>query len=126
GEGAYSSTAIGDHATVAAGAYRATAIGYSAKVLEDAVHGIAIGDRSEARKTHAIAIGSEATATNSQDVALGAGATTETQHTGTFTLDGSTAAGLNSGAAVVSVGAEGKERQIQNVAPGVLSDSSTD
>src|SRR5699024_1362582 len=102
----------GSGAQVGNNAYSSVAVGSNAKVLADAISGVAIG--------------SGATATHHDDVALGAGATTEVQHTGNFTIDGSTAAGLNSGAAVVSVGSAGNERQIQNVAPGVLSSSSTD
>src|SRR5699024_9065707 len=76
--------------------------------------------------SNAVAIGKEAQAYNSGDVALGAGSKTDTQHTGRFSLNNVTVAGLTSGAAVVSVGSGVAERQIQNVAPGVISSSSTD
>lgn len=90
---------------------RSAAVGYDA---------IAVGESS-------IALGASARVQQSNSVALGAGSeANEGQHTGAFTIDGSTAAGLTSGAAVVSIGTAGAERQIQNVAPGVLSATSTD
>ncbi|KVC94952.1 hemagglutinin family protein [Burkholderia ubonensis] len=74
------------------------------------------------------ALGHLAQATNPFDVALGANAITATPNTGTTTLFGITAAGTSTG--VVSVGAASGsmifQRQIQNVAPGVISATSTD
>ena len=109
-------TAIGGNATAGAiaAASDAVAIGGQSKVATGATSGVAIG--------------LAATANSANDVALGAGSVTPTtgQHTGTFTINGSTPGGLTSGAAVVSVGKAGAERQIQNVAPGVLDSTSTD
>ncbi|CAJ7324618.1 hemagglutinin family protein [Burkholderia pseudomallei] len=76
----------------------------------------------------ATALGHLAQAMNPYDVALGANAITAAPNTGTTTLFGITAAGTPTG--VVSVGAASGsmlfQRQIQNVAPGVISASSTD
>ncbi|MFG6892077.1 beta strand repeat-containing protein [Burkholderia pseudomallei] len=74
------------------------------------------------------ALGHLAQAMNPYDVALGANAVTAVPNTGTTTLFGITAAGTPTG--VVSVGAASGsmvfQRQIQNVAPGVISASSMD
>ncbi|VBI28547.1 YadA family autotransporter adhesin [Burkholderia pseudomallei] len=74
------------------------------------------------------ALGHLAQAMNPFDVALGANAVTAVPNTGTTTLFGVSAAGTSTG--VVSVGAASGsmifQRQIQNVAPGVISASSTD
>lgn len=74
------------------------------------------------------ALGHLAQAMNPFDVALGANAITAAPNTGTTTLFGINAAGTSTG--VVSVGAASGsmifQRQIQNVAPGVISASSTD
>jgi autotransporter adhesin len=60
-------------------------------------------------------------------VALGAGSKTAAVNTGTTGMYGATAAGLASAAAgTVSVGSAGAERQVQNVAAGVISATSTD
>ncbi|WWL67611.1 YadA-like family protein [Burkholderia pseudomallei] len=74
------------------------------------------------------ALGHLAQAINPYDVALGANAITSVPNTGTTTLFGIIAAGAPTG--VVSVGAASGsmifQRQIQNVAPGVISATSTD
>lgn len=74
------------------------------------------------------ALGHLAQAMNPFDVALGANAITAVPNTGTTTLFGISAAGTSTG--VVSVGAASGsmifQRQIQNVAPGVISATSTD
>lgn len=124
-----SSVAIG-HSAHATG-YRSIAIGSadSQNAGSDGVSPGALYDAATqtlATGEGAVALGAGAQANNDNDVALGAGSVTAAQNTGTFTIDGSTAAGLNNGAAVVSVGSDGAERQIQNVAPGVLSSNSTD
>jgi trimeric autotransporter adhesin len=87
--------------------------------------GIAIGDTAKASATKGVALGSGATATNANDVALGASSVTTAPHTGTFVLYGGSASGTPA-AGVVSVGVSGGERQITNVAPGVISATSTD
>ncbi|VBF49838.1 beta strand repeat-containing protein [Burkholderia pseudomallei] len=74
------------------------------------------------------ALGHLAQATNPYDVALGANAITATPDNGMTALFGIAAAGTSTG--VVSIGAASGsiifQRQIQNVAPGVISASSTD
>ena len=76
----------------------------------------------------ATALGHLAQAMNPYDVALGANAITAVPNTGTTTLFGISVAGTPTG--VVSVGAASGsmifQRQIQNVAPGVISANSTD
>jgi len=83
---------------------------------------------SQALGTDSVAIGPNAVATNANDVALGSGSQTGTATpTASATIGGTvySFAGTNP-TSVVSVGALGAERQIQNVAAGTLSASSTD
>ena len=89
---------------------------------------ISIGHNSKASAAYSTAIGTNANAAQANSVALGAGSTTSDVHTGDYTLNGSyTAAGLPKVAnGTVSVGSRLRERQIQNVAAGVISSSSTD
>jgi len=88
---------------------------------------LALGDTANASAVNAIAFGSGAAAGNANDVALGAGSITAAAHTGTTALYGGTAAGVAvASSGVLSVGAAGAERQIQNVAAGVISAASTD
>ncbi|WP_218059865.1 ESPR-type extended signal peptide-containing protein [Xanthomonas graminis] len=108
--------------------------------LDDAVKGIqggegvkymhvnSTGADSAASGTDSVAIGSDAVAGNAQDVAIGSGArTAAVTAVGSTTLGGSTYAFAgNTPAGAFSVGAVGAERQIQNVAAGRLSASSTD
>ena len=103
-----------------------TAVGNQARVK--GTYSTAIGVISKAFANSAVALGHDANASHVNSVALGAGSTTADVHTGDYTLNGSyTAAGLPKAAnSVVSVGAAGKERQIQNVAAGVISATSTD
>lgn len=93
----------------------AVAVGPNAKA--DAASSVALGDDSH--------VTSEAAAGS---VAIGKGATAGAAHTGDYRLDGSTDVAGKTGAdtRVVSVGKEGDEAQIQNVAPGVVSATSTD
>ena len=104
-----------------------TAIGSKAKAR--GVNSIAMGSTANSSAENAIAVGNGAAAANANSVALGAGSATSAAHTtGPYTLNGSyTAAGLpNAANGTVSVGSAGKERQIQNVAAGVISATSTD
>lgn len=104
-----------------------TAVGVSANSGSE--RSIAVGYDAAVQGANSMAIGASAKASQANSVALGAGSlANEGQHTGDFVMAGSTAtaAGLNSGAGVVSVGSAGAERQIQNVAPGVISAASTD
>jgi autotransporter adhesin len=82
------------------------------------------GTGSNAVGLDSVAIGAGAVSTLAGDVALGAGSVTAAAHVGQLAFFGGTAAGA--GLSVLSIGASGQERQIQNVAPGVLSAASTD
>ena len=105
---------------------RTVAIG--ANALSSKNNAVSIGGNSKAQDISSVAIGDTATAANANSVALGARSTTSDVHTGAYTLNNSyTAAGLPVAAnGTVSVGSAGKERQIQNVAAGVISATSTD
>ena len=105
---------------------RTVAIG--ANALSSKNNAVSIGGNSKAQDISSVAIGDTATAANANSVALGARSTTSDVHTGDYTLNNSyTAAGLpNAANGTVSVGSAGKERQIQNVAAGVISATSTD
>ncbi|WP_279361090.1 YadA-like family protein [Xanthomonas sacchari] len=108
--------------------------------LDDAVKGIQGGDGvkymrinssggdSAATGTDSLAIGPDAVAGNASDVAIGAGArTAATSAVESTTLGGSSYSFAGSTpAGAFSVGAVGAERQIQNVAAGRLSATSTD
>ena len=89
---------------------------------------IAIGPQARALAANAVALGVGSLSNKDNSVALGAYSATSDIHTGDYTLNNSyTAAGLpNAANGTVSVGAVGKERQIQNVAAGVISATSTD
>ncbi len=88
---------------------------------------LAFGDTATASVAKGVALGTGATATNANDVALGAGSVTTAPNTGVTALYGGTAAGVATGASgVVSVGTSGNERQIQNVAAGRITATSTD
>jgi trimeric autotransporter adhesin len=128
-------TAVGSF-SVASGS-ESSAFGLVAKAT--GANSTAIGLISEARGANSTAIGvgaiangastfaagDGANAVNARDVALGAGSVSAAPHSGAFTLNGGTAAGT-APTSVVSVGAAGAERQIQNVAAGVVSATSTD
>ena len=118
--------AIGDKNTVAAA--RTYAIGNNINVAAGADDALAFGTRAAVGGANTVAIGANANAAQANSVALGAGSATSAAHTGAYTLNGSyTAAGLpNAANGTVSVGSAGKERQIQNVAAGVISATSTD
>ena len=89
---------------------------------------IAIGPQARALAADAVALGLGSLSNHANSVALGAGSVTSAPHTGDYTLNNSyTAAGLpNAANGTVSVGYKDKERQIQNVAAGVISKTSTD
>ena len=88
----------------------------------------AVGSDARALADDSVALGDHAIANNANSVAIGTRSATSDIHTGDYTLNGSyTAAGLPVAAnGTVSVGSAGKERQIQNVAAGVISATSTD
>ena len=121
------SVAIGDTNTVTSD--RTYAIGNNINVAAGADDSLAFGTRAAVGAANTVAIGANANAAQANSVALGAGSATSAAHaTGPYTLNGSyTAAGLPDAAnGTVSVGSAGKERQIQNVAAGVISATSTD
>ena len=95
----------------------------------------AVGAGSQATGAEAMAIGVDAQATNDQSVALGSNSKTGDVHTGDtakqVSFDGGKTTQQFAGIAsadngTVSVGSVGKERQIQNVAAGDITASSTD
>ena len=93
----------------------------------------ALGNDAQATARNTLALGTEAKSTIENSVALGNGSTTSkfvptnSGTVGGYTYGGFAGAtsGLNNGA-VLSVGSAGKERQIQNVAAGRISQTSTD
>ena len=120
------SVAIGDTNNVASA--RTYALGNNINVAAGADDSLAFGTRAAVGAANTVAIGANANAAQANSVALGAGSATSAPHTGAYTLNNSyTAAGLpNAANGTVSVGSAGKERQIQNVAAGVISATSTD
>ena len=120
------SVAIGDTNTVTSD--RTYAIGNNINVAAGADDSLVFGTKAAVGAANTVAIGANANAAQANSVALGAGSATDAPHTGDYTLNNSyTAAGLpNAANGTVSVGSAGKERQIQNVAAGVISATSTD
>ena len=120
------SVAIGDTNTVASD--RTYAIGNNINVAAGTDDSLAFGTRAAVGAANTVAIGANANAAQANSVALGAGSVTSAPHTGDYTLNNSyTATGLpNAANGAVSVGSKDKERQIQNVAAGVISKTSTD
>ncbi|WP_294088678.1 YadA-like family protein [uncultured Actinobacillus sp.] len=121
--------AIGNDATVDAGSVSSIAIGNSTAIT--GADSIAIGNTSYALAANATALGANAIVQTEQNVALGANSTDDkalaridTATVGGITYSGF--AGYDTAVGVVSVGANGKERQIINVAPGNISATSTD
>ena len=104
----------------------ATAVGQAAQASAEKT--VAVGQGAKATERFTVAMGHNATASHANSVALGTNSATSDVHTGDYTLNTSyTAAGLpNAANGTVSVGSVGKERQIQNVAAGVISATSTD
>jgi trimeric autotransporter adhesin len=105
------------------GADGAVAIGNANSALGQG--SVAIGNSTDALGVGSVALGNDATATNARDVALGSGSVTAAPNTGAFTINGGTVAGATSNG-VVSAGDAINKRQIQNVAAGVVSATSTD
>ena len=104
----------------------ATAVGQAAQASAEKT--VAVGQGAKATERFTVAMGHNATASHANSVALGTNSATSDVHTGAYTLNGSyNAAGVpNAANGTVSVGSAGKERQIQNVAAGVISATSTD
>ncbi len=108
-----------------------TALGQNSTA--SATDAIALGDTAAASAVGSIAIGANAAAGTANSVALGASSVTGTVHTDStaqsITLNGTTytfAGQASASAGTVSVGSAGNERQIQNVAAGDVSATSTD
>ena len=91
---------------------------------------IAVGYNTRTPALRSIAIGSNAQSTLDDSVALGAGSKTDAAAvpTNTATINGVTYSGFagNNPTSVVSFGSAGNERQLKNVAAGVVSATSTD
>ena len=105
-----------------ANAAYSTAIGYKALVSKNAVAGLAIGPASLADGAYSVALGAESVA---RDAHVAAG-TTDSAYTYGGLNDNNVAAKATKATRVASIGAEGKERQLQHVAAGVISPTSTD
>ena len=130
------STSVGSGAkSLAEGA---TAVGRAAEASEinsaaygrlskaGAARSVAVGFQSSASAADALAMGPNAVAGQANNVALGANSISDVAHTGPYTINGGVAAATTSAGGTVSVGTAGAERQIQNVAAGVVSATSTD
>ena len=114
------------------------AIGPSASTTSAATNGVAIGNQANVTGVNAVALGNGTTASVQDSVALGNGAVgaannfDATAKNASFKNDSgaatnvSYAASSSSKIGAVSVGSAGNERQIQNVAAGRISATSTD
>lgn len=122
---AKSSVAVGQ-STNATGVF-ATALGDSSSALANG--SVAISVDSKAQGVNSMALGRSSITTHDNSVALGASAVSKLEKqvndatVGTLTYNGFAG---NNPMATVSVGAEGKERQIVNVGAGEISATSTD
>ena len=108
---------------------KANATGNAAKAT--GTNSVAIGGNSNAAVEDAVAIGNGATVgaeATKGSVAIGSGAKAGKAHTGNYSVEPSVnVAGAPTAATrVVSLGSKGNEAQIQNVAAGVVSETSTD
>ena len=99
-----------------------TAIGYQALVEKTAVGGLAIGAGARAVSAGSVALGAQSEAAN---VHIAAG-THDNAYTYGGLNDNHVAGKPTSATSVLSVGKPGAERQVQNVAAGVISETSTD
>ena len=131
-----STIAIGDTAKADA-VDGATAIGQNANASK--INAAALGTSAKAQGESSIALGHNAEATVAKSVALGSASKTDggngagngaysdaTYTIGGVNYDTSSFAAKASAGGVVSVGAKGQERRIQNVAAGKISSTSTD
>ncbi|WP_167470016.1 YadA-like family protein [Vreelandella andesensis] len=117
---------MGNGAIVGQMAPGGTAIGNNAEVLLS--DGIAFGTNARSEAQQGIALGAGATVSHDQSVALGSNSSTEeavgtsgvTIAGDTYTFAGTTPD------STVSIGSEGNERTLTNVAAGRVSDTSTD
>ncbi len=125
---ASSTVTIGSSASVGKNAWGATAVGADSKIAADAANAVAIGSNAAANGAYGVSLGAKAVASNENDVALGYGSITAAAvGTASTTINGTTYnfAGTNP-LSTVSVGTQGSERTITNVAAGRLDGSSTD
>ena len=119
---------LGNKAGTAAKATGAQAIALGTKSNASAENSIAEGNGANASATNATAIGTGAVASDNNAVALGAGSTTK----GAIAYQSDTFFGKRyvfaggSPSSVVSIGSDGKERQLVNVAAGRINGQSTD
>lgn len=108
--------------------FKAASSGQAAKA--EGRDSIAVGQGAVSRGQNSIAMGNGAEVTRQAavgSVAIGSHARAGRANTGTYALNGQAVAGrTGSDTAVVSFGKRGQERQLQSVAPGVLSADSTD
>ena len=109
--------------------FKANATGEAAKATGP--NSVAIGGNSNAAVEDAVAIGNGAAVKPEAvkgSVAIGAGAKAGKANVGSYSIDPSATVAGKTGpdTRVVSVGDKGNEAQIQNVAPGVISATSTD
>ena len=109
--------------------FKANATGEAAKATGP--NSVAIGGNSNAAVEDAVAIGNGAAVKPEAakgSVAIGAGAKAGKANVGSYSIDPSATVAGKTGpdTRVVSVGDKGNEAQIQNVAPGVISETSTD
>jgi autotransporter adhesin len=112
--GGYASVAVGSGATTTANATNSVAMGVNATV--DAANGLALGSGSNVTVANSVALGAGAVANKAATPVNNA--TVGNMAYGGFA--GSTPVG------VVSVGAQGAERQVTNVAAGQITATSTD
>ncbi|WP_321902221.1 YadA family autotransporter adhesin [Paraburkholderia tropica] len=126
GTEATNSVALGSNSAVAAGTTSATALGSGASV--NGVRGVAVGSGAQSLAANTVAIGAGAVASGTNDVALGRASVAN----GAVGTSGASVGGKSvtfAGATpqgTVSVGVQGSERTITNVAAGRLSGTSTD
>lgn len=108
--------------------FKAASSGQAAKA--EGRDSIAVGQGAVSRGQNSIAMGNGAEVTlqaAAGSVAIGSHARAGRANTGTYALNGQPVAGrTGNDTAVVSFGQPGQERQLQSVAPGVLSANSTD
>lgn len=108
--------------------FKANSAGVAAKA--EGKDSIAVGANSQAEVENSVAMGNGATVKTSAakgSVALGSDSAAGQAHVGQYSLNGKPVAGrVGTDMPVVSLGSENAERQLQFVAPGVLSASSTD
>ncbi|HAV9700046.1 TPA: hemagglutinin [Escherichia coli] len=108
--------------------FKAASSGQAAKA--EGRDSIAVGQNAVSRGENSIAIGNGAEVSRQAvagSVAIGSNARAGRANSGAYALNGQAVAGqTGSNTAVVSFGQQGHERQLQSVAPGVLSADSTD